>query len=111
MSNEVEGALLEDFIAWREARATADPDLSAAAFLAEREHMDNRRRILDALGILERAEGIYSDDFMGDDGLLNADEMWKWIRTELSELRSTLVGARNIIVDQKLNGEVTVHFA
>lgn len=115
--SDIEEALLNDFIEWREARASNDVDLGSSAFLREREDMDNRRRIEEALAILAPTHDAYASDFIGDDPksqnefLIDGEAVMQWAQNIFQALHNTLAGDREIIIDASVIGDVKVHFA
>lgn len=116
--SDIEEALLNDFIEWRDARASNSPDLSSSAFLREREDLDNRRRIEEALAILEPTRTVHSDDFIGRSDpqsqrglIVDGTAVMQWAQSIFLNLHHTLAGDRDIIIEKTFAGDITVHRA
>jgi hypothetical protein len=62
MSAEDDKFLLEEFVTWREASASKTQDLSPTAFLTERRHQANERRIEEAVAVLGEVDGVSSQN-------------------------------------------------
>ena len=99
MSAEEDRMVLNEYMAWRDRLAADGPDLSTAAFLAERELSANARRVEEALGAVNnRLEvlGMREGEPTLGDGL-------SAIRT-LEEVAQTLEDDRPYVVESSLAG-------
>ena len=97
----IEESHLEEFVAWREARAQAEVDLSPRAYLAELENEANRRRIEDAVNILGGVDGVFPSD-------MDVVDFAQGVLDVAKNALRALVGDRDIIIDQQFNGKAKV---
>lgn len=100
----IEEAQLEEFMAWREARAQAEVDLSPRAYLAELENEANRRRIQEAVNILVQMRDVYPSDYDGREATLAIEQL----RNNALRAFDKLIGDRDIIIDSTLTEGVKV---
>lgn len=106
MSTTIDEAMLGNFVAWREARAGESIDLSPRAYLDELENDANRVRIQEAVNLLAPMKDVYPSEYGGQE----ATNVIKEMRDVALRAFDVLVGDRQIMIDSKLTGEVTVVF-